>query len=1037
MTISRVAVIAVHGVADQQPGDTARAVVDLLVSSAPEGTCYTSASSDDLSLRVPPLPPQAGSVPDAERHSQATPSSEDRTVGKSFRQSLRSDFHRQGWAEDTAPAAPDTAVAQAELGVPAVDKDRGIALSNYLLAKHLRNGATPETYDTARIRLERHAVGPDQLRAGVDSRTADVDVYEMYWADLSRLSGSMPRIVSELFTLVFRLSKLGRGTVDEMRGQLGRARDANAPWARAYARAWGVLATLQIALDWLFVNGLALLFAQLALLGVLLVFLGFTSGIAPEIAGGTAAQESARLHQTWLHMGIAGALIVLAGLRLLYRRGDGKWAQVALPAAVMALAAAALVVGIVSGPGLLQWLTAITFLLLLTLANQSMLRIADDRFPLVHAAGSWMWGASALLMAASAIHEMPGLDSEQWREVWVHAALFTTETVLLVIKWWWIIAGPLLLVWFVAGQVARLESGYASRASVATGRLGITVSVGMFLVVTMTIWAMGNNVLSQSVDGVAYQPCVFAYAPVEGDPLPASTAGYNACMWRSRNAISEAAAAPMPTASTVLYDRYANSTSAFSVLATLLMLLVAYLLMMFTPSVLAELKLIVDARRDAHRQELDRRRNQPGARRAPEAGPDRRAPEEASDRRAPLAAQAQRARELGRWLTAGYRRLDLAVAVVTALGIVLSVGITLVFLSTIWDHEKVAGWIAAAGLTEAMGWISGLQSRASGATHTILAPLQALVFSAAGIGAALSVLGGTLSRRLPSLRGPLDVAMDVDNHFREFPRTDIPRAHIFSRYAALLEHVRQGGYDRIVVVSHSQGTVISSELLRLLSSRDQAAPRPGDTPRLHGNALPPVSLLTLGCPLRQLYAARFPGLYAWVLARNGNMFGPLAADIGVQRWMNAFCSGDYVGRWLWSHAADDEPALRHPMINTLDADPFGRADAYTGFDPMPPVDAVLDPAREAEVCLGLGAHTHYLERDQTTVAWMIDYLVRARPPLAEAGAAGGTRVVPTVVAAAGQPAAVVAAQASVISDGAAAPAAAPDATATAPAPPTP
>ena len=1027
MTTSRVAVIAVHGVADQQPGDTARAVVDLLVSSAPEGTCYTSAASEDLSLRVPPLQPQPGSVPDAERDSQATPSSEDRPVGKSFRQSLRSDFHRQAWAEDTAPAAPDTAAAQAELGVPAVDKDRGIALSNYLLAKHLRNGATPETYDTACISLQRHAVGPDQLRAGVDSRTADVDVYEMYWADLSRLSGSMPRIVSELFTLVFRLSKLGRGTVDEMRGQLGRARDAQAPWARAYARAWGVLAWLQIALDWLFVNGLALLFAQLALLGVLLVFLGFTSGIAPEIAGGAAARESARVHQTWLHMGIAGALIVLAGLRLLYRRGDGKWTQMALPAAVMALAAAALVVGIASGPGLLQWLTAITFLVLLTLANQSMLRIADDRFPLVHAAGSWMWGASALLMVASAIHEMQGLGSEQWREAWVHAALFTTETVLLVIKWWWIVAGPLLLVWFVAGQVARLESGYASRASVATGRLGITVSVGMFLVVTMTIWALGNNVLSQSVDGVGYQPCVFAYAPVEGDPLPASTAGYNACMWQSRNAASQAAAAPMPTASTVLYDRYANSTSAFSALATLLMLLVAYLLMMFTPSVLAELKLIADARRDAHRQELDRRRHQPGARGPRAAGPDR---------RVPLAAQAQRARELGRWLTAGYRRLDLAVAVVTALGIVLSAGITLVFLSTIWDHDKVAAWIAAAGLTEAMGWIGGLQARASGATHTILAPLQALVFSAAGIGAALSVLGGTLSRRIPSLRGPLDVAMDVDNHFREFPRTDIPRAHIFSRYAALLEHVRAGGYDRIVVVSHSQGTVISSELLRLLSSRDQAAPRPGDTPLLHGNALPPVSLLTLGCPLRQLYAARFPGLYAWVLARNGAMFGPRADDIGVQRWMNAFCSGDYVGRWLWSHAGD-ETALRHPMVDTISADPFGRADAYTGFDPMPPVDAVLDPAREAEVCLGLGAHTHYLERDQTTVAWMIDYLVRARPPVDDAGSADTARVVPTVVATAGQPAAVVQAQASVVSDGAAAPAAAPDATATTPAPPAP
>jgi hypothetical protein len=328
-----------------------------------------------------------------------------------------------------------------------------------------------------------------------------------------------------------------------------------------------------------------------------------------------------------------------------------------------------------------------------------------------------------------------------------------------------------------------------------------------------------------------------------------------------------------------------------------------------------------------------------------------------------------------------------------------------------------------------MAWIGGFQARASGATLTILGPLQALVFSAAGVGATLSVLGGQLSRRIPSLRGPLDVALDVDNHFREFPRTDIPRAHIFSRYAALLEHVRAQGYERIVVVSHSQGTVISTELLRFLSSRDQLAPTPGDLPRLRDRPLPPVSLLTLGCPLRQLYGARFPGLYAWVLAKNGAVFGPRAADIGVQRWMNAFCSGDYVGRWLWSDAGSDEPHLRHPMSNTLAGDTFGRTDAYTGFDPMPPVEAVLDAAREVEVCLGLGAHTHYFERDQTTVAWMIDYLVRAplHGPATSAARAAGP--VPTLDAAAGRPVEAVAAQASVVSDGAAAPAAAPDATA--------
>ena len=63
----------------------------------------------------------------------------------------------------------------------------------------------------------------------------------------------------------------------------------------------------------------------------------------------------------------------------------------------------------------------------------------------------------------------------------------------------------------------------------------------------------------------------------------------------------------------------------------------------------------------------------------------------------------------------------------------------------------------------------------------------------------------------------------------------------------------------MVVVAHSQGTVISAELLRFLASRAQLAPTPDDRPLLDGQPLPPVSLLTLGCPLRQLYGARFPG----------------------------------------------------------------------------------------------------------------------------------------------------------------------------------
>ena len=77
-----------------------------------------------------------------------------------------------------------------------------------------------------------------------------------------------------------------------------------------------------------------------------------------------------------------------------------------------------------------------------------------------------------------------------------------------------------------------------------------------------------------------------------------------------------------------------------------------------------------------------------------------------------------------------------------------------------------------------------------------------------------------------------------------------------------------------------------------------------------------VRLLTAGCPLRQLYAARFPTLYRWVLRKDGVFCGPRAEDIGVRQWLNAFTSGDYVGRWLWSRDGPNDDLLGHPLARS-------------------------------------------------------------------------------------------------------------------------
>ncbi len=195
----------------------------------------------------------------------------------------------------------------------------------------------------------------------------------------------------------------------------------------------------------------------------------------------------------------------------------------------------------------------------------------------------------------------------------------------------------------------------------------------------------------------------------------------------------------------------------------------------------------------------------------------------------------------------------------------------------------------------------------------------------------------------------IDAVLDVDNYFGDPPSQQPPRARIFSRYASLLAYLRDANYSRIVIVSHSQGTVISAELLRYLHEKQRL-------PEFVGAI--PVALVTVGSPLRDLYAKRFPLLYKW-MGSNDTGFAaatPSAADIGASEWVNACRSGDYVGRFIWTPAADDKCF----DIATVHADDRVSAQREGG---------------RTEFCLGAGGHTHYFSNDALTLAVEIDRLV--------------------------------------------------------------
>ena len=143
--------------------------------------------------------------------------------------------------------------------------------------------------------------------------------------------------------------------------------------------------------------------------------------------------------------------------------------------------------------------------------------------------------------------------------------------------------------------------------------------------------------------------------------------------------------------------------------------------------------------------------------------------------------------------------------------------------------------------------------------------------------------------------------------------------------------------------------MISADLLRYLHVQHRLSDVAGSIP---------VSLVTLGCPLRDLYAERFPLLYEW-MGSNEEGFaaaGPSAADLGATEWVNACRSGDYVGRFIWTPPGD---AARFDV-------------AAVGTDGKVQAQRAGD---RTEFCLGAGAHTHYFSNDAVALAVEVDRLV--------------------------------------------------------------
>ena len=855
----RVAIIAVHGVADQQPGDTARALADLLVVASPDalpgGPRYSQVGSADLGLRVSALPPS----PSGDSNWALGPRSAElpplARLARAWRQSMGSDLYRSKPGALLSPAATP-AMCQPDL-----------ELTDFLLAQSQRNAMPPDSYDTQRLDLERR---PAEGRAA-----ENVHIYEMYWADLSRLAGNVPRILTELFTLISRLSQLGRDTVAAAARQFGAA-------GQPRADTWRRLDKVQAAADWLFSRVLAQLMLQLLVLTLVLVPLGY-------LVGREGLQSQLRVAFLWL-------LPFGVWLTWVYRRAPHA---VGMVVSILAAVALGLLLSRIEAAAFL----GVIWLVVLGALTDWLLRICDARFPMTRLAG----GAMAIVSLGTVL--VIGLGPDQWLhmpddtvervaglQLFQSGALRAVEWLLLATATAWVVMGPVLLAWLLLGLRASGTQGFAGRASVATGRLGLFASMAFFLILVMASWALVHPLLMSAVGSMAYEPLAFRTGPA---------------------GIAEAACV-------FLDERYRNSNETFALVAVLVFCVVLYLVLGLLPALLAELKLL---------------------------------------RGAPL--------PLGRWLTRTYRYLDRMMLALIALAVVVTLLVAVDLVLTRWGGADKLPVLA-----QFMGWVRGN-------SLVVLSPLT-LALAAASATAAITVLGGLLSRYLPGIRAPLDVALDVDNHFREFPRKGIPRARIFSRFAALLRHVHEQGYERIVIVAHSQGTVLTAEMLRYLHARAAQPADNGEAALLGRELQGRLQLMTAGCPLRQLYASRFPVLYPWVLESQQEQTedgaqercGPTIEAIGVQRWVNVYTTGDYVGRWLWSRKPAEGEDVSDTILDTL-SEPL---DVYRAEQHISAARTRLASRTHMDVCLGTGAHTHYFESDQGLVAALIDGLIETPGP---------------------------------------------------------
>jgi hypothetical protein len=839
-----VAVIAIHGVADQLPDSSAEAIASLLLQ---EGDPRRYTATREVRLQIPTRP-AVRSTPD-------------------------------GGAQSSTFFDDERAQTAAALEVPTPTE----APDHQLMLSQLRQyEGSGRPYRTVRLETQ---------RLNADGRPCvDVHVYEMYWADLSRLGTGVLRFFGELYQLLFHSASLGHQTLDY------------AALEHPQSGRWAALSG---------VHAWAVRILTIVIPSIALVIFGV--GSIPM------ALLPAPKWRTAIAIGLLGAVLGLLLANRQYRRGAptsfARWTLTRL--VVIVAVALALRWALGRSDASLAVLLMVEWTVVAGLALRLVFRAFDRYRPGALKIGGRLYGVAVLaflivFLVLSRGRPEPGPDPVVVR---------TTKAVLWIVEALWA-AG--LLAWVAvlilgaigwalgwravrhARKAARAAPGDDELAAVAdraaravrTARLTLALPAAAFIIVTTGLWYAVVNATVAMFE----RSSLAAILQLPHCRLPL----------------------PWPSCSTVgafLKDLlWGITTLGLPLAGGLLALGFGLLLWWVVPVALTEVR--------------------------PPRG----------------AAEQDLSEGMGLWLSRGFAYV---LAWVTGLvALVVFVGAATAFAS--WWMEGSTRTLPEGIIGSAGALVLAGGKLARGAIEFLGG------FLAAGAVGVLALRRGRLEAVSRAVRPVLDVVLDVDGYLREYPRERTPRARITERYVSLLRYLcawrnpqePHAPYQAIIIVAHSQGTVISADLLGFLHREHDPALDPiVQPPGAGGGPTIPTYLFTMGSPLRQLYEQFFPHLYSWVTRRPEawqqvdlvpetalTTLGPDPSALRLSRWVNAYRSGDYIGRYLWLH--DDDPARFQPGVR------------------RPP-----NCQPRCDFCVGAGAHTHYW--DSAEIARELDAQILA------------------------------------------------------------